>query len=268
MTLATATSTSPAMADAAALVRLQAWLSPSFPIGAFSYSHGIEYAVEAGLVRDAASLREWLAVALEQGAGRTDALLLAAAYHAIEEAAHSGDWYDLLDVASLAQACRGTSELALESTAQGAAFIEMALAAWPHPVMVGAYAAFPPDLIPALPVAIAVTAAAHGVPLAAALPCALHAMVASMVSAGVRLIPLGQTDGQRTVAALEPEVLRLAETVLSSFSMRGPDAAARQQAGTPRRAAELLRELLGGAALGIDWCSMQHETQYTRLYRS
>lgn len=268
MTPATATNPSPAMADAAALLRLQAWLSPSFPIGAFSYSHGIEYAVEAGLVRDATSLREWLAVALEQGAGRTDALLLAAAYHAMGEAARLGDWHDLVDVATLAQACRGASELALESTAQGTAFIETALAAWPHPMMAAARTALPADLTVALPVAIAITAAAHGVPLVAALPCALHAMVASMVSAGVRLIPLGQTDGQRTIAALEPEVLCLTEAVLTSCSVGGPDAASGRQARTPRRPAELLRELLGGAALGIDWCSMQHETQYTRLFRS
>jgi urease accessory protein len=217
----------------AALYRLMTWLSPAYPVGAYAYSHGIEYAVEAGLVRDRATLVDWIAQAVTHGAGLSDAALLAAAWN--------GD--DLDAVCALADAWRGSAEMALESRAQGTAFLATTRAAWPHPALDELALRRRGEI--ALPVAVGVAAAAHGIALEPALITYLHAFAGNLVSAGMRLIPLGQTEGQRAVAALEPAIA----------------AAARDARDTPLDA-------VGTAAPTIDWCSMRHETQYTRLFRS
>jgi len=222
----------------AGLYRLLTWLSPAYPLGAFSFSHGLEYAVETGLVRDAAGLEGWIATVLADGAGRIDAALLAAAWRA----AHAGDAAALDDIVALAGAWRGTAETALESLSQGAAFVATTRHAWPHPALEALARRGEPV---ALPVAVAVAAAAHGIGLEAALVAYTHGLAANLVSAGVRLIPLGQSDGQRVIAALEGCV-----------------------AAACRRALADPLDDLGTAAPMLDWCSMQHETQYTRLFRS
>jgi urease accessory protein len=222
----------------AALYRLLSWLSPGYPLGAFSYSHGLEYAVEAGLVRDADGLARWVATILATGAGWSDAALCAAAWRAADAA----DWARLDDIAELAAAWRGTAETALESEAQGAAFVAITRSAWPHP-MLDALARR--QRIIALPVAVATAAAAHGIALPAVLLAYLHGFAANLVSAGVRLIPLGQSDGQRVIAALEDRVAKCCHAAIA----------------TPLDA-------VGTAALRVDGCSMRHETQYTRLFRS
>jgi len=223
----------------AVLYRLMTWLSPAYPIGAFSYSHGLEYAVEAGLVRTAADLASWIGVAVEQGAGRVDAVLLAAAWRAGVE----DDTAGLPALVEVAAAWRGTAETALESAAQGAAFLAITRVAWPHPSL-ERLAAIADGKVP-LPVAVGVAAAAHGMPLPPVLTGYLQAFAANLISAGVRLVPLGQTDGQRATAALEPVVARAAAAVLTADI-----------------------DDLGTAAPLLDWCSMKHETQYTRLFRS
>ncbi|HXZ02399.1 MAG TPA: urease accessory UreF family protein [Stellaceae bacterium] len=222
-----------------ALYRLMTWLSPAYPLGAFSYSHGLEYAVEAGLVHDRASLCDWVATALGAGAGLGDGALLAAAWRAAEAA----DVAALDAIAELAFAWRGSAETALESRAQGAAFLAATRAAWPHRLLDALALRHRGEA--ALPVAVAVAAACHGVPLAAALVAYLHAFAGTLVSAGLRLIPLGQSDGQLAMAALESVVATTVEILLA----------------TPL-------EEIGTAAPVIDWCSMRHETQYTRLFRS
>ena len=224
----------------AALYRLMAWLSPSYPLGAYSYSHGLEFAVERGLVRDADSLLAWIGTILSRGAGRIDGAVLAAAWRAV----CNDDEMGLQAVAEQAAAWRGSAELALESEAQGAAFLATTRSAWPHPALERLAAAQVGRAI-ALPVAVGVAAASHGIALAPALAAYLQAFAANLVSAGIRLIPLGQSAGQRAVAALEKAV-----------------------ADAARAAGEAELEEIGTSALIVDWCSMQHETQYTRLFRS
>ncbi len=220
------------------LLRLLTWASPAFPTGAFSYSHGIEFAVEEGLVTNAAQLQDWVGWILRHGALYADAVLLAHAHRAAE----AGDDAALDEVATLAAAMRGTAETALESLQQGASFFDTALAVWPNKRM--------PAFLkrngakPALPVAVAL-ACAGTIPLPETLAAFLHAGSANLVSAGVRLIPLGQTDGQRCIAALERAVGETAE-----------------------RAAVTALDDLATAAPMVDWTSMRHETQYTRLFRS
>jgi urease accessory protein len=230
--------TATTMSIDAALYRLMAWLSPAYPIGAFSYSHGIEYAVEAGLVRDAASLGDFVATVLEAGTGRSDAALFAETYRSFV----TRDAARIDTVTALAAAWRGTREMALESEAQGAAFLAATNAAWPHEILAAFCAR---HKAAALPVAVAVACAAHGIALDLALQAYLQALAANLVSAGVRLIPLGQSDGQRVIAGLERSVAAAAEAAQT----------------TPLDA-------IGTAAPLIDWCSMRHETQYTRLFRS
>jgi urease accessory protein len=228
-----------ALSEAAALYRLMAWMSPAYPLGAFSYSHGLEYAVEIGMVEDRDSLVLWIETVLDAGAGRIDGALFAHAW----QAAAAGDQPALRDLAETAAAWRATAETAQENQLQGAAFLATTRRAWPHPRLDDFAAQWAGPV--ALPIAAALASAVHGVPLAAALAAYLQAFAANLVSAGLRLIPLGQTDGQRAIAALEPAV-----------------AAATAAALTGRL------DAIGSATPLLDWCSMRHETQYTRLFRS
>ncbi len=220
------------------LLRLLTWASPAFPTGAFSYSHGLEFAVEDGLVKNAAQLQGWVGWILRHGALYADAVLLAHAYRAAEAEENA----ELDEVAALAAAMRGTAETATESLQQGASFFDTAAAVWPSKRM----AAFLKrnGARPALPIAVAL-AAVGAIPLKQALAAYLHAATANLISAGVRLIPLGQTDGQRCIAALEGAVT---ETVGRALATALDD--------------------LATAAPMVDWTSMRHETQYTRLFRS
>jgi len=231
----------PAATDPAVLARLLAWMSPAFPVGAYSHSHGLEWAVADGTVTSAASLEAWLTDILRHGGARADAILFAHAWRA----AAAGDTAGLDAVADLAAAFQPSKERFLEATAQGRAFLTAVMAAWPDPRLAALARAFPADRPLSYPVAVAIAAAAHAVPLAAALTGMVSAFVANLVSAGVRTIPIGQTDGQRIVAALAPLV---AETAAAATIAPLDD--------------------LGGAAFRADIASMQHETQYTRLFRS
>jgi urease accessory protein len=224
------------------IARLLTWLSPAFPVGAYTYSHGIEFAVEAGQVSDAASLGEWIASILRHGSGRCDAILLGAAWQA--EAAR--DDARLADVTAWGEAFRGTAELALESGSQGRAFLDAVRAGWPND-RIDAFVqlAATLDRTPAYPVAVGVALAAAGIDEAAARLAYLHAFAANLVSAGVRLIPLGQSDGLRVLASLEDAIQ-----------------------GVARETADLGLADLGTATWMVDWTSARHETQYTRLFRS
>jgi urease accessory protein len=221
-----------------ALYRLMAWLSPAYPVGAFSYSSGIEWAVEAGDVTDAQTLRRWLEPVLAHGGGFCDAVFFIHAHRA----AAGTDLAALHTVAELAAALAPSKERFLETTAQGRAFLEATHAAWPCAMLEWALARDAPI---AYPVAVGIAVAGHGIALEPALAAYLQAVAANLVSAGVRLIPLGQTDGQRVLAALEPVI---AETAARALACRLEDA--------------------GSAAFRADLASMRHETQYTRLFRS
>jgi urease accessory protein len=242
-TTTTTTITSMAMATATSMAEaplpLFVWLSPAFPVGAFAYSHGLEWAVETGAVRDAATLQAWIADLLEHGSGRNDAVLLAASFRATRD----GDDTALAEVAELAVALQPSAERHLEATAQGNAFIAAARAAWPCPAFDRLARAWDGDV--AYPVALGVAAAGHGIGLAQTLETALLAFVANLVSAALRLGAIGQTDGQRVTAALLPAV----------------------RAAAGFAAASTLDDI-GGAAFRSDIASLRHETQYTRLFRS
>ena len=220
-----------------ALLPLMLWLSPAFPVGSFAYSHGLEWAVEAGDIFDARSLGGWLVDLLTFGAPRADAILFAAAFRAGE----SCDWPALLEVNELAVALTASAERRLETTAQGSAFAAAARAAWacaPLRELAGEHRV-------AYPIAVAAAATGHDLPLESSLQAFVLAFLANLVSAAVRLGPIGQTGGQKILAALLPRVRALAH-----------DAARSSLAD------------LGACAFRSDIAAMRHETQYSRLFRS
>jgi urease accessory protein len=225
-----------------ALLRLMTWLSPSFPVGAFAYSHGIEAALEAECVSDEASLETYIRTAIAHGAGAVDAALFVGTWRAVR-ARDADQFYLFLDRAA---AMRGAAELAAETALQGAAFWKTVLEASPAAAYDWAdsqIAGFEGSL--SYPCAIAAAASSAGIPLSAGLNAYLHAFAANLVSAGVRLIPLGQTAGQRIIA-------HLSDTIESAAA----------------HAVETPFEDVGTSAFLLDIFSMNHETQYTRLFRS
>jgi urease accessory protein len=226
-------------AEAAALYRLMTWLSPAFPVGGFSYSSGIEWAVEAGDINDANSLKDWLAALLSDGSGFCDGVFLAQAHRAVA----ADDDRALRELAELAAAFVPSRERQLETTTQGRAFIEIARAAWDCDGLAHAVAQCDGAIV--YPVAVGIVSAAHAIPLEPALHAFLHALVSNWISAASRLVPLGQTDSQRVLAALEQTV-----------------------SDTAKRAIAAKLDDLGGATFRADLAGLRHETQYTRLFRS
>ncbi len=225
-----------------ALLRLQSWLSPAFPTGSYSYSHGLEWAVEAGDINDRDSLVHWLEVDLCHGSGRNEAIFFSDAWRfAIDD-----DRANLIEVAELAAAFRGTSELALESSQQAAACLATLRRVWPDRILEWLSEKLCElHVKPALGVVLGIRSATLGIPASLGLPAFLQSYTASLVAAGVRLIPLGQTDGQLAVADLEQAVLA---------------------AGAQAEKATI--DDLGSAAFMVELASTAHETQYTRLFRS
>ncbi|MEM7057057.1 MAG: urease accessory UreF family protein [Pseudomonadota bacterium] len=210
-------------------LRLMAWLSPAYPVGAYTYSHGLEWAVSSESVFNTSTAMAWIADALQHGSGRNDAILLAHAWRA------AGDPDALAELAELAAALAPSAERLLETQAQGAAFADVTEAAWnsdhcrhaPYPVALGA------------------AAGQAGIDLHLTTATFLQAFVSNLVSAAIRLVPLGQTDGQRIIAELLPCCQQVAEEGNNAHL-----------------------DELGGSAVLADIASMRHETQEVRLFRS
>jgi urease accessory protein len=218
---------------------LLVWLSPAFPVGSFAYSHGLEWAFDAGDMRDAKSTERWIGGLLNCGGPWSDAVLLACAHRA----ASAKEYDTLREIAEFASALAPSKERKLETMAQGAAFMGAVKAAWSNKAFDKALAATSDEV--AYPVAVGIATATHNIPLRQTLESYLLAVASNLVSAAVRLIPLGQTDGTKIVANLMPLAREIAE-----------------------RAAGATLDDVGGAAIRSDIASMKHETQYTRLFRS
>lgn len=222
-----------------ALLPLMVWLSPAFPVGGFAYSHGLEWAFETGDLSDAEGLADWLDALVEHGSLRNDLILFAAAWRASGE----GGAAALREVAELALALANSAERRLETVTQGNAFVAAIAASWPCTSIDALRAAWAGDV--AYPIAVGVAASGHGLPLGPSLEAFALAFIANLVSAAVRLGVVGQTDGQKVIARLTP-TLRVAAT----------------------RAETMALDDLGGCVFRSDLASLQHETQYSRLFRS
>lgn len=233
-----------------ALYRLLTFLSPAFPIGAFTYSHGLEQVIDAGGVSSAEDLRIWLKDILAHGAGRSDAILMSQTYRA----ALGGSLEGVRELAELGLALQPSKERHLETSAQGTAFVDTVVASWPPGTQTGAGAVFISLTIEnsetrltewPYPVALGLICAAHELPEDASLTAFLHSFTANLISAAVRAVPLGQNEGQRVLAALEPVISEVAADAMGA----GLDD-------------------LGTSTFLADIASMAHETQYSRLFRS
>ncbi|TIR18796.1 MAG: urease accessory protein UreF [Mesorhizobium sp.] len=215
-----------------ALLRLMAWLSPAFPVGGFSYSHGLERAAHDGLIANRDDLAGWLETLVEIGSGWNDAVLFAEAWR------RARDDGDLNEVAALAEALAGSRERHMETTLQGAAFLKAA-SAWPSPVL---------ERLPAdcpYCVAVGAVAGSSGIGLSDALSAFLQAFFSNLAQAAIRLGVVGQVDAVELLAGFEPLALT-----------------------TASRAAASSLDDLGGTAFISDIAAMNHETQYSRLFRS
>lgn len=221
------------MIENLSLLRLMTWLSPAFPVGAFSYSHGIEHAIDRGLIHDRQGLEDWLTDLIEQGSGWNDAVLFVQSHRL----ALSGD-ETFAELSDLAEALAGSRERHMETMLQGEAFLSSARA-WPHPDL---------ERLPrqiASPVAVGAVSAMHGIDLEAALCAYLHGFISNLIQGAVRLVPLGQRDGVAVLGALEDQILSCAaKASISSL------------------------DDLGTCSILSDIMAMRHETQYSRVFRS
>lgn len=233
-----------------ALYRLLTFLSPAFPIGAFTYSHGLEQVIEDGAVTSAADLQAWLQDILKFGAGRSDSILLKKSWRS----AKAGSQEQIVELVELGLALQPSKERHLETSAQGTAFMDAVKASWAPDTLSPAGEIFAqltvlnchnaPKLWP-YPVALGLVTAMHDIPEEAALTSFLHAFTANLISVAVRAVPLGQNHGQKVLAELEPVIFSVA-----------------------REASEAGLDNLGTSTFLADIASMAHETQYSRLFRS
>ncbi len=207
-----------------ALLTLMQWLSPGFPTGAYACSHGLEWAITAGDVTGAAAAQDWIADILRHGTGWQDAVVLAQSLRA------GADYAALADYA---RALCSSRERQVETMDQGTAFARTVVAL--------GYAVEPGPL----PVVVGQAAAGLGVAPAQVIALYLHAFAANLVSVAVRFSPLGQSDGQRILAALHPVLTALADAAV---------------------VADLAD--ITTATIAADLAAMRHETMAVRIYRT
>jgi urease accessory protein len=215
------------MTDQEALLILSQWFSPAYPLGGFAYSHGLETAIAQGHIATAQELEGWLRDVLLHGTGRNDAILLRAGFGCnTAEAAFAVD--------AQARAFAASAERIMETTAQGAAFARTTNAIWALDV---------PDLT--LPVAVGFAAQALKLPIKLTTQMYLQNFASTLVSAAVRLVPLGQTEGQSCLTALSPFCADIAKD---------------SEAAT-------LDDLFSSAFIS-DIMAMQHESLSPRIFQS
>jgi urease accessory protein len=217
---------------------LATWLSPAFPIGAFSYSHGVESVIADGTIADASSLEDWIGFLIERGSGWCDAVLLAEAWRAVS----AEDEERFAEVAELASALAPSRERQLETMNLGTAFLLAVSAGWPNK-LIDRFKGL--DVPVAYPVAVGLAAAAHEIPLLSTLAGFLNSFAGNLISVAVRLVPLGQSEGLTVLARLQPLALATAERAVGSSL-----------------------DDLGSAAILSDIASMRHETLHSRVFRS
>ncbi|WP_171946462.1 urease accessory UreF family protein [Hyphomicrobium sp. CS1GBMeth3] len=219
---------------------LYVWLSPSFPVGSFAFSHGMEWAVHEGQIRDAATTGDWIATLLDRGSLRSDVIIASCAWRAVD----AEDATTLRDLSELSLALVGCRERHLETSVQAGAFLTALQSAWSAPRITWACDVLAGEET-SYPVALAIGAAAHGIPRHLMLEAFALALVQNLVSATIRLSVIGQTDGQRIIARLMPKVRDMAAAA-DTFTL----------------------DDLGAAAFHSDIAAIKHETQTTRLFRS
>lgn len=218
-----------------ALLRLA---SPQLPIGGYSYSQGLELAIDSGLIRSAAEAEVWLRDSLELNLARFEAPLLLA--HC--EAAAAGDWMRLGELAERHRASRETAEFQLESRQTGYSLAQLLLGL---PELDDASRRLLAELTPTFALGWALAARAWAIAPRAALDAWLWTWLENQLAVLMKTLPLGQQAAQRLTSLLLPTLTAVAE-----------------------QAAALPEAHWGGAPFGLALSSMAHERQYSRLFRS
>lgn len=224
---------------AASLLHLLQLASPSLPIGAYSYSQGLEAAIEDGLVHNEASACRWISDTLHHVVAYFEAPIFWRLLQAFQarDAASVTDWTERF------LAARDTAEFRAETVQMGYSLAKLA-----GDLQIGAgdlRAVLPLDTDIPLPTALAYAAVALQVPAEAALLGMLFSWAENQVLVCVKSVPLGQVAGQRLLLSLRPELENAAQT-----------------------AQQLDDDELSNWSPGLSLLSMQHEVQYSRLYRS
>jgi urease accessory protein len=209
------------------VLTLTQWFSPSFPIGGFAYSHGLEWAIDTGDVHDAASAKAWIENVLQHGAGRNDCLFIAAAYRADDPA-------DIREIDAKSRAFAASRERLKETDLQGAAFCNVISDVWVRELHGLSY-----------PVAVGRAVKLQDLPLGTSMLMYMHSFLSNLAAVAMRLVPLGQTEGQRLINELKPMVVDIARDALEGD----------------------LNDLSASSFIA-DIASMKHETQYSRIFRT
>ncbi len=209
------------------ILTLTQWLSPTYPVGGFAYSHGLEWAIDCGAVANAPDTGDWIADVIGHGSGRNDCMFLAAAYRA-------ETCEELHDIDRTSRAFCASSERLRETHLLGEAFCGVTSDVWTLDMGTLTY-----------PVAIGHAAKARNLPVQLTAQMFLHSFMANLVACATRLVPLGQTDGQRLIRDLTPLCQH-----------------------TASEAIEVGLDDLGSTTFLPDIASMKHETQYSRMFRT
>ncbi|HEY9643748.1 MAG TPA: urease accessory protein UreF [Coleofasciculaceae cyanobacterium] len=220
-----------------ALLRLLQLSSPALPVGAYSYSEGLETLVQAETVTNLQSLQHWLTQELQYGAIRLEAIALLNAYQAVQ----AEDWDSLKSENQWLSAFRETEELREQSWQMGRSLTRLLLQLQPEMEPQIAACGEPCNFA----IAFALAACHWQIDPQTAVLGYLQSWASNLVNAGVRLIPLGQTQGQRLLLNLYPQLQQTVESVLQ-----------RQE------------DEIWNCGWGLAIASMTHETLYSRLFRS
>lgn len=220
-----------------ALLRLLQLASPALPVGAYTYSQGLEWMVESGTVHDETSALHWIGGLLEDSMGRLDAPLLATLHRAWQQE----DWGEIIRLNDDYLASRETAEVRAETVQMGFSLCRLAIEL---PLVSGTISVDGLEEI-AFPTIWVGMAAAWDIPVLEAVQAYLFGWCENQISAAVKLVPLGQSAGQRLLLTLGSRIPILAE-----------------------RACTLPEEQWCNMAPGLAIASCCHETQYTRLFRS
>ncbi|NDJ17558.1 urease accessory protein UreF [Myxacorys almedinensis] len=216
------------------LLRLLQLASPVLPVGAYSYSEGIESLVQKGTISSADQLEQWLVQELQYGAVRLEAAMMLRSHRATvaQDLSVLETWNQWLSAA------RETEELRSQSLQMGRSLLRL-------------FQALSPDFAPVpsdpchFAIAFGLVAAAWHIETPWATLGYLHSWATNLVSAGIKLIPLGQTAGQQLLVNLDPTIAQATQDLLS-----------------------LQDEDLSSSGWGLTLASMSHETLYSRLFRS
>ena len=206
------------------LITVMQWLSPAFPIGGFAYSHGLEWAINKGYVSNREELQKWVSDLLEYGSLKNDAILIKLVLQGS----------DPKEINDLALALCSASERLSETQLQGGAFCKIMREVWSLEI----------DEL-TLPIALALAAKNENIDQNLVVPAYLHSFCSNLISVAMRLIPIGQTDGQKTLRELSP---------LISDSVRA--------------VAKSDKDDLGSACFLSDVSAMQHEYLQPRVFKT